>query len=367
MKKRWYAAAAVMIVVGALATYAGQKTSLGVSADKPRECPWAQAEKVKLQAEAELARAAEKLTAELAEAEARMARELAEFDRQHAVELSQELARMDGEHARWIAEHAEQQAKRAAEEFAWFSSDEESGWMGVSISEVSAEKARELKLVAERGVLVKEVEADSPAAKAGLKENDVIVEYNGERIEGTVQFRRLVRETPAGRTAQISIWREGRAQNLPVVLGSRRSGESRSFSFVLPQLPDFKMRLPEVFAYSESLGGLRTPLLGISGEDLRGQLGQYFGAPDGQGVLVREVSAGSAAEKAGMKSGDVITKVAGQRVRTLSELRSALREKREEKSLAVTVIRKGAETALTVEIEPPKRLERKIVSRRITL
>ena len=73
----------------------------------------------------------------------------------------------------------------------------------------------------------------------------------------------------------------------------------------------------------------RTPRLGIDAEDLSGELGKYFGAPDGEGVLVREVRSGSPAEKAGLKAGDVIIRVAGERVRTSSDLRANLRAKRE--------------------------------------
>jgi S1-C subfamily serine protease len=97
-----------------------------------------------------------------------------------------------------------------------------------------------------------------------------------------------------------------------------------------------------------------TPSIGISGENLNGQLGTYFGAPDGEGVLVREVQTGSPAEKAGLKAGDVITKVAGDRVKTLGELQSKLREKREDKTVQITVVRRGSETNITVEPNKPK-------------
>ena len=68
-----------------------------------------------------------------------------------------------------------------------------SGWLGVAIEEVSADKANELKLPADRGVLLTEVEEDSPASKAGLKSGDVVTEFDGQRVEGTLAFRRMVR------------------------------------------------------------------------------------------------------------------------------------------------------------------------------
>jgi len=230
------------------------------------------------------------------------------------------------------------------------------GWLGLTIAEVTADKAKEFKLPAERGVLLTEVEADSPAAKAGLKPNDVVTEYNGQRIEGTAQFRRLVRETPAGRTVQLTVWREGRAQRISVQLGSFRDHFHSHLRDFAPRNFDFHIEMPEMdgrFFVS------RTPTLGISAEDLSGQLGSYFGAPDGEGILVHEVKAGTPAEKAGLKAGDVIIKVDGERVRNVGELREKLREKREKKTVNLAVLRKGTEMSLDVAVEQPQPPERK--------
>jgi serine protease Do len=228
------------------------------------------------------------------------------------------------------------------------------GWLGVGIAEVTAEKARELRLPAERGVLITEVQEDSPAAKAGLKVNDVVTDFNGQRVEGAVQFTRMVRETPAGRSAQITVWRDGRSQTLTAEIGSLESMIERRVLVVpprMPEMPRFELRIPEMGgAFMSS----RTPLLGIQAEDVRGQFGEFLGAPEGEGVLVREVREDSPAAKAGMRAGDVIFEAAGKRVRTLGELRSALREKREEKSVALKVARRGQQVTLNVEIEQPK-------------
>jgi len=245
--------------------------------------------------------------------------------------------------------------------------DSESGWLGVQIADVDADKVKELKLPAERGVLITEVEADSPAAKAGLKANDVVTEYNGQRIESATQFRRMVRESLAGRAVQLTVWRDGRAQTLSATLGDSRDRVASTFTFAGPRgaynfdSDMFKFDMPNIFVSS------RAPLLGISAEDISGQLGAYFGAPGGEGILVREVNAGSPAEKAGMKAGDVITKFNGERVKSLDELREKLRAKREQKTVSIGVLRKGAEVALNVEIEQPKPPERKRIARRTSL
>jgi serine protease Do len=213
----------------------------------------------------------------------------------------------------------------------------ESAWLGVLIAEVTQEKAQELKLPALRGVLVTEVEADSPAAKAGLKANDVITEFNEQRVEGTLQFRRLVRETPVGHTVQLTFWRNGQAKTISVELTSLRAQIEKQMHMVRPRGAETDIHL-----------GWRSPLLGISGEDVSGQLGAYFGVPGAEGVLIREVKPGSPADKAGLKAGDVIIKASEEQVRSVSALQNKLRD---QKTFSLTVIRKGAQISANVEIE----------------
>ncbi len=245
--------------------------------------------------------------------------------------------------------------------------DSDRGWLGVGIAEVTAEKAKELKLPGVRGAVVTEVEANGPAAKAGLKANDVITEYNGQRVEGTAQLRRMIRETPAGRTAQLTVWRDGRAQNLSVELGNFPDPMGKMVQKHVPKEFHFDFQMPEFGGNVFTMP--RTPMLGIGAEDLSGQLGSYFGAPDGEGVLVTEVRSGTPAEKAGLKAGDVIIKVAGERVRTVSDLREKLREKREAKTVSLGVLRKGTEMSVNVELEQPKPPadRKRVISRRISI
>jgi len=253
--------------------------------------------------------------------------------------------------------------------------DDGASWLGVESQEITSEKAKELKLPAERGVLLERVVPDSPAAKAGLKDNDVITEINGQRVEGAAQFRRMIHEIPAGRSAQFTVWRDGRAQTVSVTLGKSEDRGNmwfktapRAFSFQLP-----KIEIPEVAppdmdwgAYAGVLAGSR-PRLGIDAEDLNGQFGAFFGAPDGEGVLVREVNSGSPAEKAGVKSGDVITSLNGERVRSLGDLREKLAGKREEKTVKLGVLRNRSEVSVTVELPPPPSKTPHVLSRRTNI
>jgi S1-C subfamily serine protease len=115
------------------------------------------------------------------------------------------------------------------------------------------------------------------------------------------------------------------------------------------------------------LGG--QPRLGIDAEDLSGQLGTFFGAPDGEGILVREVNEGSPAEKAGLKAGDVITSFNGERIRSVGDLREKLSAKRDEKDKTVKlgVLRNKSEVSLTVELPAPATRSKKIVAHRTNI
>jgi serine protease Do len=238
-----------------------------------------------------------------------------------------------------------------------FDGEDAPSWLGVETHEVSAENAKELKLPAERGVVVAGVTKDSPAAKAGLKENDVIVEVNGQRVEGSAQFRRIIHEIPAGRATQLTVWRDGRSQTLSATLGK---AEERHTTWMGATPGNFAFRMPEVMQMPDmpsidmggEMGVLASgrPRLGIDAEDIGGQLGSFFGAPDGEGILVRNVSSGSAAEKAGLKAGDVITSFNGERVRSLGDLRQKLAAQNDGKAAKVGVLRNKSEVSLSVEL-----------------
>jgi C-terminal processing protease CtpA/Prc len=253
--------------------------------------------------------------------------------------------------------------------------EEGSSWLGVELHEVTSDSAKELKLSAERGVVLGKIVPDSPAAKAGLKENDVVTEINGQRVEGAAQFRRMIHEIPAARTVQLTVWRDGRAQNLSVTLGKSEERHPSmqmvtpapgTFAFNMPELPDVP-----VMEWNGNLLMGGQPRLGIDAEDLSGQLGTFFGAPDGEGILVREVNPASPAEKAGVKAGDVITSFNGERIRTLGDLREKLSAKREAKdkdrTVKLGVLRNKSEVSLSVELPAPAPRTKHLLSRRTNI
>jgi len=245
------------------------------------------------------------------------------------------------------------------------------GFLGVAVDEVTPETTKNLKLTASQGVLISRVGENSPAAKAGLKMGDVILEYNGEHVAGPAEFRRLVRATAAGQMARLLVWRDGHSQMISAEIGSVPADLRSENGFSHSEPGAFEQPSPWPGAQGRSdqrdFGSRTTPhapVLGVAVQDLSGQLGQYFGAPDGEGVLVTEVRKGSAAEKAGLKAGDVITKVNGERVQSSAELQEHLAQAtQDDKSLKIIhlgVIRKGAETEVAVQPEMPNGLSRRI-------
>jgi serine protease Do len=218
-------------------------------------------------------------------------------------------------------------------------------FLGVGVTDIDAERTKALKLKEEHGVEVTSVDADSPAAKAGVKVSDVVVEYNGQRVEGIEQFLRLVRETPVGRQVKLLIARNGATQTLTATTGSRPAG-----NFVWSD--DFKFKMPEIHVFPDMPHALmmwQSRTLGVESESLTSQLGEYFGAKEG--VLVRSVIKGSAAEKAGLKAGDVITKIGSQKVTSPKDISNALRSLSATKAVPVTIVRDRKETSVNVTIE----------------
>jgi len=168
---------------------------------------------------------------------ARLQQEIAELKAQQAAEGT--LVRQDPE----IFELQEPLIEK--DDVTIFVDGDGSGWLGVETQEVTSEKAKELKLSAERGVVLGKIIPDSPAAKAGLKENDVVMEINGQRVEGAAQFRRMLHEIPAGRTIQLTVWRDGHSQTLNATLGKSEE-RHRSMKMVAPTPGAFAFRMPDM-------------------------------------------------------------------------------------------------------------------------
>ena len=235
---------------------------------------------------------------------------------------------------------------------AGFGSEDEStgSYLGVDISDVSKDRLEALKLKDERGVEVTMVDQDAPAGKAGLKEHDVILTMNGTNVESGAQLRRMIRETPPGRTVTFGVSREGQPVTIKVQLADRHKSaawgpKSKDFKFEMPDMPnmsDFDIPVSVVVVHS----GMRS---GLMIENITPQLGDFFGVKGGKGVLVRSVEKGSRADKSGFRAGDIIVRVNDQTVHDTSDFSHALRST-SKGTVNVGIIREKKEQNLTLSL-----------------
>jgi len=239
------------------------------------------------------------------------------------------------------------------------------GKLGVRLEDVDRDDVARLKLSAERGAIVKSVEADTPAQKAGLQEGDVIVRYEGESVLSVAQLVRLVRETPGGRTVALEVSRGGNSQKLSATLaegpGRMHVGD---FDIDLPDVPEPTVPpippIPPIAGMFHGDGkgraflfGDRGPRkLGIEYQELSGQLAQYFKVD--KGVLVTSVDENGPAAKAGLKAGDVIVKFDGQPIADADDLRDRVRRAEGGKDVSITVQREGRAVDLKAKLAAPE-------------
>lgn len=239
-----------------------------------------------------------------------------------------------------------------------------SAYLGVDIADVTSDRLGALKLKEERGAEVTMVDQDAPAGKAGIKEHDVILSVNGNPVEGKAQLQRMIHETPPGRVVTLGLSRDGQPLTIKVQLADRRSemhmykdfGKDfgKDFHVEIPPIPPMppmpEIDIPSigvVYTHSSMRSGLMV-------ENLTPQLGEFFGAKNGNGVLVRSVDKGSRGEKAGLRAGDVITKVGEQFIHDASDFTHALRS-HSGGTVNIVVIREKKEQTLSLTL--PERRE----------
>ena len=242
-----------------------------------------------------------------------------------------------------------------APEVAEFDTPAGHSYLGVGLADLSSDRVQALKLKDDRGVEITQVDQDAPAGKAGLKEHDVIVSFNGTPVESFEQFKRLMRETPPGRTVSLDIMRDGQQQTLKVQLADRKQLESSvfphepdSFAYIAPMPP-----MPPMPNFPRSWSEMTVTHVrsnsGATLESLTSQLGDYFGVKNGEGMLVRSVQKGSPADAAGLRAGDVIVRVGDKKVTDNSDWREALRSSKDGK-VAVVIVRDKKEQTLSLSV-----------------
>jgi serine protease Do len=250
------------------------------------------------------------------------------------------------------------------------------GYVGVEVRKVSEAQASALKLKDQRGAEIIAVDHDGPACKAGVLLHDVILQMNGQIIEGDEQLRRMLRETPPGRVINFGIDRDGQQLTVTLQAADRGTVERDAWDrhYIVPQ-PDadsgvthagnsfFKSGAPSsagvqsMKGHRDFLGTsmiLSSSFTGAKLEVMGPQLAQFFGATDGAGLLVRSVEGNSPAEEAGMKAGDVVVRVNSIPVASGADWTKTVHDNKG-RSLPVVVLRDRKEHTLTLTPDGKKR------------
>lgn len=214
-------------------------------------------------------------------------------------------------------------------------------YLGLGLRDIDAARARELKLPELSGVEIVAVEQGAAGDQAGIVPGDVILSYNGEKISSAQQLIRLVSNTPIGRRIRVSYMRAGRKQETWVT-----TGQSQSAALDEPESL-FRGRITDV---PFPMVVWRNLVLGIESESLNDQLAQALGVK--QGILIWTVNAGSLAQRAGLRAGDVITNFCGHAVHSPRDLGALLQQlQNSQKPLSFDAVRDHKTLALSVSLE----------------
>ncbi|MBZ5633052.1 MAG: DegQ family serine endoprotease [Acidobacteriia bacterium] len=185
--------------------------------------------------------------------------------------------------------------------------------LGILPQDVTPTIARQFGVKDSQGALVGEVESGSPASRAGLKTGDIILDVNDHSVYDANQLRNMISSMQPGSNVNLKIWRDGAQRTLPVTLGELNPEEARNRG-----------------GSGRNDSGSADALEGVSVENLTSQVARGLNLPAGTaGVVVNEVSPGSAAASAGLKQGDVIQEVNRKPVKNVAEFEAAVRNSKD--------------------------------------
>ncbi|MDZ4724230.1 MAG: PDZ domain-containing protein [candidate division Zixibacteria bacterium] len=225
--------------------------------------------------------------------------------------------------------------------------------LGVFTQTVDDDLVDAFKLKVAYGVIVNSVVDDSPAEKAGIEEDDIIIALNGDRITDEDELIAKVSAGKAGDEVTVKIMRDGKELNLKATLDERDDNDNDNMRMFrsdnapkaprAPQTPNAPNRMNT----SMSLQGY----IGVSLFELNDQLSDYFGVTGKGGVVVTEVEKDSPASKAGLKAGDVIISADGDEIFDSGDLQSVIRDKKDGEKAELSITRNKNKMIISVTVE----------------
>jgi serine protease Do len=237
------------------------------------------------------------------------------------------------------------------------------GYLGVDLTDVDAEHQQTLRLKELRGAVITLIDHDAPAGKIGLHVNDVILQLNGQVIEGSEQLRRMLREIPAGHKVQLTVSRDGNkmhfeaqledrkiiARNMQQQIQSQNADLSGNPGMGILSSPNGVTNFdsPSAGFYHWWTGGASLNV-GATVEPLTAQMSDYLGLQSG--LMVKNIMKKSEAENAGLKSHDIILKVGNDTIATIADWERALHSN-QDKPVPLTILRDKKQITLTLQVD----------------
>jgi len=202
------------------------------------------------------------------------------------------------------------------------------GYLGIVIQDLTPDLAKSFGLDLHKGVLIAEVSKNSPAEHAGLKQGDVIIEFDGKAVEQVGSFRNHVALNAPGSSKPITVLRKGERRTLTVTIGRLPEGEQQASTSGAPQTLD---------------------KLGLTVQSLTSDLARQFDLKDKKGVVVTQVKAGSVAAMAGIRPGTVIQEVNRTAVSNAEEFLQAVAKSPKGDAILLLIREDSRFVALKVE------------------
>jgi serine protease Do len=246
-------------------------------------------------------------------------------------------------------------------------SQPQQGYLGIAFHGVNDGEIATMHLKDGHGAEIIMVDHDGPAGKAGLREHDVVLSVNGVSVEGEDQLRKMLRDTPPGKSIALYICRNGVEQTVTAVMSTREEvdKQARQTRFIVPvPVDDTAIVVSPAEAPTPRIGFshgfiaghlLPSPMYtGATVDAMGSQLADFFGVKDGKGLLVHEVETNSPAAAAGLRAGDVVVKMNGGHIATEKDWTRALHESKG-RPVSMVVIRDRHEQVLTMVPDSKRR------------
>jgi serine protease Do len=244
------------------------------------------------------------------------------------------------------------------------------GYLGVDVRDVPVDQVAVLKLKEARGAEIILVDHDAPAGKAGLREHDVVLQMNGQAIDGEDQIRKMLHECPPGKTITLIVSRDGQLITMTTQMSTKEEVERHAWAQHLtvpePQTPpsdvagsDFSPAANSPAPVERGNSFIGTLLMnpsytGAMLEQMSTQLADYFGVSSGAGLLVRSVQPDSPAALAGLRAGDVVVQADAKPVVSTADWAKAIKNSHGH-SLTIVVMRDKKAQTLTLTPDSKKR------------